>query len=139
MLVHICYWAATWWRPWPTRKERRSNCVLNTVAVQTAQFTLDNTQIISAANLTDELTQAFGEQNLARINATAICEKLFGNAIAANLFLVGYAFQLGLIPIGEAAIFGAIALNGIDVDMNQRTVIAGNRALEQRGNYVGNQ
>lgn len=110
----------------------KTHCVLNTVAVQTAQFTLDNTQIISAANLTDELTQAFGEQNLARINATAICEKLFGNAIAANLFLVGYAFQLGLIPIGEAAIFGAIALNGIDVDMNQRAFQWGRVAVANR-------
>ena len=114
----------------------KTHCV---VAVQTTQFTLDNTQIISAANLTDELTQAFGEQNLARINATAICEKLFGNAIAANLFLVGYAFQLGLIPIGEAAIFGAIALNGIDVDMNQRAFQWGRVAVanqRDRRHYV---
>ena len=110
----------------------KTHCVLNTVEVQTAQFTLDNTQIISAASMKDELTFAFGEQNLARINATAICEKLFGDAIAANLFLVGYAYQLGLIPIGEAAIFGAIALNGIDVDMNQRAFQWGRVAVANR-------
>ena len=63
----------------PTRSVGREDSLL--------QFTLDNTQIISAANLTDELTQAFGEQNLARINATAICEKLFGNTC-------GLAFSL---------------------------------------------
>jgi indolepyruvate ferredoxin oxidoreductase len=109
-----------------------THCVLNTVEVQTAQFTLDNTQIISATNIVDELTQAFGEQNLARINATAVCEKLFGDAIAANLFIVGYAYQLGLIPIGESAIFGAIELNGIDVDMNQRAFQWGRVAVVNR-------
>ena len=95
-------------------------CVLNTAEVQTAQFTLDNTQIISAAGIADELNQVFSKEKLERINATVICEKLFGDAIAANLFLVGYAFQLGLIPIGEEAILEAVSLNGIDVDMNQR-------------------
>ena len=93
MLVHI-YWcdmvaaAANAQRA----SVEKTHCVLNTVAVQTAQFTLDNKQIISAANLTDELTRRLSK--ILRGSTPQRFVKLFGNAIAANLFLVGYAFQL---------------------------------------------
>ena len=98
----------------------KTRCVVNTAEVQTAQFTLDNTKIISAVKVTDELADVFRPESLSRVDATAICEKLFGEAIAANLFLVGYAYQLGLIPISEDAILEAVSMNGIDVAMNQR-------------------
>jgi indolepyruvate ferredoxin oxidoreductase len=42
-----------------------------------------------------------------------------GDSIGANLMMVGYAWQLGLIPISETAIFQAIELNGIATDWNK--------------------
>ena len=109
----------------------KTRCVVNTAEVQTAQFTLDNTKIISAVKLTDELADVFRPESLSRVDATAICEKLFGEAIAANLFLVGYAYQLGLIPISEDAILEAVSMNGIDVAMNQRAFRWGRVACTQ--------
>ena len=48
--------------------------------------------------------------------ATALATALMGDAIATNLFLLGYAFQQGLVPLSRAAIERAIELNGTAVD-----------------------
>jgi indolepyruvate ferredoxin oxidoreductase len=42
-----------------------------------------------------------------------------GDAIAANLFILGYAWQQGLVPISFDALMRAIELNGAAVDMNK--------------------
>ncbi|MDP7344104.1 MAG: hypothetical protein QF767_12250, partial [Alphaproteobacteria bacterium] len=54
------------------------------------------------------------------VDATRLATGLTGDAITANLFLLGFAHQRGLIPLGGAAIEQAIALNGVSVDANQR-------------------
>jgi indolepyruvate ferredoxin oxidoreductase len=45
--------------------------------------------------------------------------KLFGDSIAANIFLLGYAYQLGSVPIGAGAIEQAIELNGAAVETSK--------------------
>ena len=44
-----------------------------------------------------------------------------GDSIATNLFMVGYAYQRGLLPLGEAAILRAIELNGAAVESNKQS------------------
>jgi indolepyruvate ferredoxin oxidoreductase len=52
------------------------------------------------------------------IDASAAATALFGAAIGANLFLLGYAYQAGLVPLSAAALRRAIALNGEATAMN---------------------
>ncbi len=52
------------------------------------------------------------------VEATRQATLLTGDAIGTNLFMVGYAYQRGLLPLGAAAIERAIALNGVGVAMN---------------------
>jgi len=54
------------------------------------------------------------------IDATRFATALIGDAIASNLFLLGYAYQQGQIPLSSAAIEQAIALNGVSVEPNHR-------------------
>ena len=54
--------------------------------------------------------------------------RLLGNSIASNIFLVGYAFQKGAIPLSAEAIEKAIELNGEAVAMNQAAFRWGRRA-----------
>jgi indolepyruvate ferredoxin oxidoreductase len=61
------------------------------------------------------------------VDATTIATNLLGDAIFANFFLLGVAYQLGLIPIGAAAIDEAIELNGVAVDNNRRAFLWGRR------------
>ncbi len=51
-----------------------------------------------------------------------------GDSIATNLFMVGFAYQRGLLPVGEAAIERAIELNGAAVETNQQSFRWGRRA-----------
>ena len=44
-----------------------------------------------------------------------------GDSIATNLFMVGYAYQRGLLPVGEAAILRAIELNGQAIESNKQS------------------
>ena len=62
------------------------------------------------------------------IDATRLATALMGDAIAANLFMLGYAWQRGRIPLSEAALLRAIALNGVAVAANQRSFLWGRRA-----------
>ncbi len=55
------------------------------------------------------------------LDATKLATGLMGDSIATNLFMVGYAYQRGLLPIGEAAILRAIELNGAAVDANKQS------------------
>ena len=59
--------------------------------------------------------------------------KLFGDSIAANVFLLGYAYQLGYVPIGAAAIEQAIELNGAAVEMSTHAFRFGRLAAHDMG------
>lgn len=51
--------------------------------------------------------------------------KLLGDAIYANVLMLGAAFQKGLIPISSGAIEGAITLNGVAAENNLTAFRAG--------------
>ena len=62
------------------------------------------------------------------LDATRLATALMGDSIAANLFMLGYAWQKGLVPLSEAALLRAIELNGVAVASNQRSFLWGRRA-----------
>ena len=62
------------------------------------------------------------------IDATRLATALMGDSIAANLFMLGYAWQKGRIPLSEAALLRAIELNGVGVEPNKKSFLWGRRA-----------
>jgi len=44
---------------------------------------------------------------------------LMGDSIATNMFMLGYAFQKGRVPLAEASLMRAIELNGVSVPFNK--------------------
>ncbi len=62
------------------------------------------------------------------IDATRLATALMGDAIATNLFMLGYAWQRGELPLTEAALLRAIELNGVAVQANQTAFGWGRRA-----------
>ncbi len=54
----------------------------------------------------------------AMLDATRLAEKLLGDAIYANVLMLGAAWQAGLVPLGEEALLRAIEINGADVEGN---------------------
>jgi indolepyruvate ferredoxin oxidoreductase len=62
------------------------------------------------------------------LEATRIATALLGDSIATNLFMLGLAWQHGLVPVGGEAILRAIELNAVDVAMNKAAFAWGRRA-----------
>ena len=65
---------------------------------------------------------------LAELDATRLATTLAGEAIATNLFLLGFAWQRGWLPVGREAIARAIELNGVGAAANARAFEWGRRA-----------
>ncbi|MEC4723260.1 indolepyruvate ferredoxin oxidoreductase family protein [Noviherbaspirillum sp. CPCC 100848] len=62
------------------------------------------------------------------IDATRLATALMGDSIATNLFMLGFAYQKGALPVSEAALLRAIELNGVAVDANKKAFLWGRRA-----------
>jgi indolepyruvate ferredoxin oxidoreductase len=63
--------------------------------------------------------QACGADNVDFVDAGQIATALMGDAIATNMFMLGYAFQKGQVPLQEASIIKAIELNGVSIPFNK--------------------
>ncbi len=62
------------------------------------------------------------------IDATKLATALMGDSIAANLFMLGYAWQKGRIPLTSTALLRAIELNGVAIESNKTSFLWGRRA-----------
>lgn len=62
------------------------------------------------------------------VNATQLATALMGDSIGANLFMLGYAYQKGLLPLSEASLIRAIELNGVASEANKKSFLWGRRA-----------
>ena len=65
------------------------------------------------------------------VHASDIALQLTGDAIGTNLFMLGYAWQRGWVPVGEAALERAIELNGVAVEFNKNAFLLGRRFANQ--------
>jgi len=63
--------------------------------------------------------------------AVALAEGCFGDHLAANMIVIGAAYQSGLIPIDATAIERAIGLNGVAVQMNIQAFRLGRRVVAE--------
>jgi indolepyruvate ferredoxin oxidoreductase len=68
-----------------------------------------------------EIKEAVSPGDAEFLDATKLATALMGDSIATNLFMVGYAYQRGLIPVGEDAILRAIELNAAAVEANKQS------------------
>ena len=75
----------------------------------------------------DRLKSALGDRALV-LEAQRLSKDLLGEAIAANLFMLGAAWQRGLLPVSGAALERAIELNGVAIDANKQAFEWGRRA-----------
>jgi indolepyruvate ferredoxin oxidoreductase len=99
-------------------RKGRTSIVLNSEQIITSQFVRDPKFDFQTATMIDMLNDAVGSDRVEQISATKIATTLFGDSIASNLFMVGFAYQRGLLPVSAEAIRTAIDLNGTAVALN---------------------
>ncbi|KTB99330.1 indolepyruvate ferredoxin oxidoreductase [Pseudomonas syringae ICMP 11168] len=104
-----------------------SHAVVNSQQTPTAEFTRNPDAVFPAEAMKQTIIEAVGAAKTHFVEATSLATRLMGDSIASNLFMLGYAFQLGLIPLTSAAIEKAIELNGVAVNLNQQAFLWGRR------------
>ena len=114
-------------------KTGSTEMVVNTAEFLPGDFTRNADFSLPSERLKRTILADAGRDKAHFIDATRIANALFGNSIGANMFLVGYAYQLGAIPLSSAAIEKAIELNGEAVAMNRAAFHWGRRAAVDRG------
>ncbi|HWM29033.1 MAG TPA: DUF6537 domain-containing protein, partial [Woeseiaceae bacterium] len=75
---------------------------------------------LKARDRIDALAGVIGRHNLSTVAANQLAEKLLGNTIYANVLMLGFAWQKGLVPVSLDALLRAIELNGVDIDKNRQ-------------------
>lgn len=121
---------------------KRSHSVVNTYENPTADFIHDAHYQFPGESMRQVIRQETGGGKIAFVNATRIARNLLGNSIGGNLFLLGFAWQRGLIPVSSEAINRAIELNDVAVEFNLQAFLWGRRAavnLEAVENLAGNE
>lgn len=104
-----------------TLKKDGSSVILNTQKTQTGQFVLNRDADIHDGLICQNISSVVGDGSLDKVDATKIATALMGDSIATNMFLFGYAWQKGKVPLSMAAIYRAIELNGIAVNGNKQS------------------
>ncbi|MBT5778021.1 MAG: indolepyruvate ferredoxin oxidoreductase family protein [Rhodospirillaceae bacterium] len=97
-----------------------SHAIINSNEAPTGDFTRDPDLVFPGADLQRLIAETAGPGTADFVDATRLATGLVGDAIAANLFLLGFAYQRGLIPLSGQSIEQAISLNGVSVDANHR-------------------
>ncbi|MBB3212531.1 indolepyruvate ferredoxin oxidoreductase [Herbaspirillum sp. Sphag1AN] len=100
--------------------EGRTRAAINATQMPTAAFVRNPDWQFPAASAQGSIEQACGKQGVAFIDAGNIATALMGDAIATNMFMLGYAWQKGWVPLSEAAILKAIELNALSVEFNKQ-------------------
>lgn len=104
-----------------TLKKDKTAVILNTQKNQTAQFVLNRDADIHDDQIVEHITSVIGDKSLDTIDATKIATAIMGDSIATNMFLFGYAWQKGKVPLSLDAINRAIELNGVAVEGNKQS------------------
>jgi indolepyruvate ferredoxin oxidoreductase len=110
----------------------RTVAVLNMAEVPTASMLRhQGTTYPLAAGLRARIARSTRAEEMVCIDAQSIAEKLTGDHLAANLVLVGAAFQAGLLPLGEEELSEAVRLNGVNVADSLAAIAWGRAAVAE--------
>jgi len=109
-------------------KHGNTKAIINAHQMMSGDFARDRHTQFPAQELQSAISDAAGPANSRFIDATRLAEALLGNTIGANMFMLGFAWQCGTVPIPAEAIEKAIALNGQAVEMNTKAFEWGRRA-----------
>jgi indolepyruvate ferredoxin oxidoreductase len=109
-------------------KHGKTDMVVNTAEFLPGDFTRNADFSLPTERLKRAIIGDAGREKTHFVDASRAANALFGNSVGANIFLVGYAYQLGALPLAAAAIEQAIELNGEAVEMNKAAFHWGRRA-----------
>ncbi|MDA5095345.1 indolepyruvate ferredoxin oxidoreductase family protein [Aliiroseovarius sp. KMU-50] len=94
--------------------------VLNHAEMPTGDVVLNRDANLKVDRRQKVIAEAIGAENLSGFDANRAAERFLGDAVYANVMMLGYAWQKGLVPVSEAALKQAIELNGVALQNNNK-------------------
>jgi len=104
----------------------QTRALVNASVTPTAEFVKNPNWQLPGSDLLHDIREASKEVDF--VAATEIANALMGDTIATNMFMLGYAYQKGWVPLAAASLERAIELNGVAVDFNRQSFVWGRRA-----------
>ena len=104
----------------------RTRALINATVTPTAEFVKNPNWQLPGSDLQRDIEESSLEASF--VAATELAAALMGDAIATNMFMLGYAYQKGWVPLAGASLERAIELNGVAVDFNKQSFLWGRRA-----------
>ena len=98
----------------------RTASVVNTDQTPTAAVVRQRDATQPTSLMLDRVRQHSMPGAFHGLSASALAQSLFGDTVTAHTLMLGYAWQLGLVPLSQSAIERAIELNGAAVALNKR-------------------
>jgi indolepyruvate ferredoxin oxidoreductase len=108
----------------------RTAVILNEDETPVADIVTDRDATLPTDRMIETLL-AKADGNGHVLSATRIAEGLFGNNVAANVLMLGFAWQKGLLPLSAASFEAAIDANGASPSLNRRAFAWGRLAAER--------
>ena len=116
-----------------TVRQGVTRIVANTYVQPLAEFTRNPDIDDRAGAMLRKLQDAGSPGNVTSLDARAAAQASVGDAMASNMFMLGHAWQSGLVPVSLAALDRALELNGVSVEQNRRAFAAGRLAAHDAG------
>jgi indolepyruvate ferredoxin oxidoreductase len=105
----------------------RTVAVVNTAEIPTGETIRGKLPVVGPARQVDLVNQNTRPGRNVFVDATRLAEGLFASHLATNVFLLGVAWQAGLVPISSPAIHEAIRLNQVDAERNVQAFLWGRK------------
>jgi indolepyruvate ferredoxin oxidoreductase len=105
-----------------------TRAVVNLEETRTGEFVQDFDKPFAAGEMRRRIAERVDARHSDFVPATRLALALVGDSIATNMFIAGFAWQKGLVPLSRDAIEQAIRLNGAAVEANLRAFDWGRRA-----------
>ncbi len=97
----------------------RTFVALNSHATPTATFVRNTEWQFPAGGCESAIAAAVGHEALGVFDAEFVAVQALGDSIYANPLLLGYAWQLGRVPLQLESVLRAMELNGVQVQNNK--------------------
>ena len=108
-------------------KSGHTKLVINSYEMITGDFTKNADMLFPSLKIKQAIQQTAGTDNTEFLDASRLATALIGDTIATNMFMLGFAFQRGLIPLERSSIEQAIEINGMSVESNKQSFLWGRR------------
>jgi len=108
----------------------RTVAVINTAEIPTGDAVRGRTELYGPARIVDLINACTRKGHNMFVDAQRIAEGLFASHLAVNVFLLGVAYQGGLIPVSAESIEEAIRLNKVEAERNLQAFSWGRKYYE---------